>query len=142
MARAFMAETKKLHWQRLSGRIGDVAYAVTQVQFSHIPQATWRPAVNAFRCRDGMLICVDLAGVDREQIHLQISSRRLVLSGHLRSPEPEKAEQKAVQILAMEIDSGGFERELELPIDIDPDKASATQSNGLLWIELPARSAA
>jgi len=137
-----MAETKNLHWQRLSGRIGDVAYAVTHLRFSNAPQTTWRPAVNAFRCPEGMLLCVDLAGVDREQIDLQISSRRVVLRGYRRSPEPEEERQKAVQVLAIEIDSGEFERQFDLPIDVDAAKARATQSNGLLWIDLPALSTA
>ena len=37
----------------------------------------------------------------------------------------------------MEIDHGGFCREVELPEDVDRDRIAANYRNGMLWIELP-----
>jgi len=39
----------------------------------------------------------------------------------------------------MEIDYGPFEREIDLPVEVEIDKAYAEQRNGLLWIALPLR---
>jgi HSP20 family molecular chaperone IbpA len=45
-----------------------------------------------------------------------------------------------VQLLAMEIDYGPFEREVLLPASVDIDNVHAEQRNGLLWISLPLKS--
>jgi HSP20 family molecular chaperone IbpA len=37
----------------------------------------------------------------------------------------------------MEIESGQFGREIKLPVDIDRNRVTAKQENGLLWIILP-----
>jgi HSP20 family protein len=39
--------------------------------------------------------------------------------------------------MEMEIDYGPFERVLELPSDVDPDRVEAKYRDGLLWIYLP-----
>jgi HSP20 family molecular chaperone IbpA len=39
----------------------------------------------------------------------------------------------------MEIDYGRFERVLELPAEVDPNRVSAEQRDGLLWVDLPLR---
>lgn len=138
-----MGDIHSIRWQRLEGKLGDIAYELTRVQFSHFPQTeAWRPAVNAYRCRDGMLVCVDLAGVARDQIDLTLEPRRLRLRGYRLTPEPEAEQHQCLQVLAMEIDHGPFERELALPIEIDPARARAEQRNGLLWITLPAQAQA
>ena len=51
-------------------------------------------------------------------------------------PEPTD---HAVQMLALEIDYGSFEREFELPAEVDVKQSRAEQENGLLWIHLPLK---
>jgi HSP20 family protein len=130
----------EIRWQFLQGQIGDVAYELRRVQFSHLatPQQ-WHPAINAFRCRDCIAVCVDLAGVARPQIELMVEPRRLIIRGSRAAPEPDRAQHEPVQILAMEIDWGGFERALLLPEEVEPERGSAEQRNGMLWIHLPLR---
>jgi HSP20 family molecular chaperone IbpA len=41
----------------------------------------------------------------------------------------------------MEIDHGGFCREVELPEDVDRERIAANYRNGMLWIELPKTAA-
>jgi HSP20 family protein len=138
-----MDDIQSTHLKRLHGRLGDVVYELTRVQFSRFnPREAWRPAVNAYRCHACVVICVDLAGVDRQTIDLQVEPKRLLLRGQRQPPEPESAERKPVQVLVMEIDYGPFEREVWLPSDVDPQRVTAEQRNGLLWIYLPFRSQA
>jgi HSP20 family molecular chaperone IbpA len=40
----------------------------------------------------------------------------------------------------MEIDYGPFEREVLLPSDVAPERVTAEQRNGLLWVYLPFQS--
>ena len=121
------------------GAVDEVSYHLTRVRFS--PGAhTWRPAINAYRCETCIRLCVDLAGVERDEIDLQITADRLVLRGTRDAAEPEDAEGRSLQVLAMEIDFGPFERSFELPAEVDTERVTAEQKNGLLWICLPLRS--
>ncbi len=127
-----------LGWERSRGRLGETAYQLTQIYFSRTwPPQTWCPALNAYLCSGRIVICVDLAGVERESLHLEVEPRRLRLSGQRKAPEPTGSEDKALQILALEIDYGPFKREVELPAEVDPKGVTAQQRNGLLWVELP-----
>jgi len=53
------------------------------------------------------------------------------------SPSRMKKTIQVMQTIAMEIDYGPFQRELELPDEVDVRKIHADQHNGLLWIHLP-----
>ncbi len=130
-----------MHLKRLHGQLGDVVYQLTKIHFSKFfPPHLWRPALNAYRCRDCIKICMDLAGVDREAIDIQLEPGRLVIRGQRGLPEPEDSDDQPLRILAMEIDYGQFEREVSLPSTVDEDRVTARQSNGLLWIHLPLRA--
>ncbi|MCI0536757.1 MAG: Hsp20/alpha crystallin family protein [Verrucomicrobiales bacterium] len=131
----------EIRWQFLQGQIGDLAYELRRVQLSQFaPIQQWYPAINAFRCRGGIAICVDLAGVDKSQIDLQVEPRRLLIRGNRPDPAPDRSQYQEVQVLAMEINWGAFEREVELPAAVEPARASAEQHNGMLWIHLPLRA--
>ena len=82
---------------------------------------------------------VDLAGVDRSLIDLTIADRTLSIRGVRDVPEPSGEEKEAMQMIAMEIDYGPFEREVRLPAEVDVKKVRADQKNGLLWIHLPLK---
>jgi HSP20 family protein len=128
----------KLRW--LHGALHDVTHELARSQFSQFAPHAWQPAINAYRCESCVRICVDLAGVDRSQIDLTVEPRRLIIRGARELPEPTHDEGRAVQLLAMEIDYGPFEREVHLPAEVEMDKAHAEQRNGLLWISLALKS--
>src|SRR5256885_2160814 len=95
-----------LRFTRMHADLGDLVYKLTSVTFCHSPgQETWRPAINAYRCERGFRICVDLAGVSKESIQLQVSPKQISIRGERHLPEP-KQDDHPVQILAMEIDHG------------------------------------
>ena len=128
----------KLRW--LHGALHDVTSELSRFQFSRFASHTWQPAINAYRCEKCIRVCVDLAGVDRSQIDLTVEPQRIVVRGERDVPEPTHAEGGAMQLLAMEIDYGPFERELHLPEVVDIERVHAEQRNGLLWISLPLKS--
>jgi HSP20 family protein len=104
---------------------------------SHVSGGTWQPSLNAYRCENSIRVCLDLAGVDKERIDIQIEPGRLVIRGVRVAPEPASCEPHPQQILAMEIDHGPFQRELRLPAEVLRDEVTAEYRNGLLWIHLP-----
>jgi HSP20 family protein len=127
----------RLRW--LQGALHDITYDLSRSQFSRFASQAWAPAINAYRCQECIRICVDLAGVERSLIDLTVEPRRVVIRGTRELPEPSRAEGHTVRLLAMEIDYGPFEREIDLPVEVEIDEAHAEQRNGLLWIALPLR---
>lgn len=123
----------KLRW--LHGTLAEVS--VTRVQLWRRAPHVWQPAINAFLCERGVRICVDLAGVEKSSIDLIVEPQRVVVRGSRNPPEP--ASERALQLLALEIDYGAFEREIDLPIEVEVEQARAEQENGLLWIALPKK---
>jgi HSP20 family protein len=92
------------------------------------------PAVDVFYEGDPprAVVHAELAGIDPDEISLEIEGRELVLSGHRR---PADAEGRVYQQL--EIDFGPFRRRIPLNADVEPDAASATYRDGILRVELP-----
>lgn len=129
---------RTIRLQRLQGQLGEVAYELTKVHFSGLRSTpVWQPAINAYRCDKCMRICVDLAGVDADDIELELAPGRLTLRGNRTLPEPHDTHNPALQVMAMEIDHGTFEREIALPAGVDRRRVRAEQQNGMLWIHLP-----
>jgi len=127
----------KLRWWH--GVLHDVTYQLVRSASSPVAPPPWQPAINAYRCEKSIRICVDLAGVNRSLIDLAVEPQRLSISGMRDVPQPIDAESRALQMIAMEIDYGPFEREVQLPAEIDVKKVRAEQRNGLLWIYLPLK---
>lgn len=129
--------TIRLRWSQ--GTLYDVTSQVIRSGFPHFAPPPWQPAINAYRCDDCIQICVELAGVERSEIELTIQDRMLSIRGVRDVPEPNEAERRTLQTIAMEIDYGAFERDIRLPVDVDVKKVRADQKNGLLWIHLPLK---
>lgn len=135
-----MEDTTSITLRRLQGRLGSIAYQLTHLSFSRpIGKSGWEPALNLFLCQDQVTLCLDLAGVERSDIDLQVQDQKVLVRGQRVPPEPCGNEFHPRQVLVMEIDHGQFEREIDLPIEVDPAKARAEQRNGFLWIYLPLR---
>ena len=117
--------------------------------FNFCPSETWTPSVNLYETRESYLVCADLAGVDKEKIEVEVTGQVLKLRGTRAVPAHEEASAETtahgsprrVRIHLMEIDHGGFCREVELPEDVDRDRIAANYRNGMLWIELPKTAA-
>jgi len=95
------------------------------------------PAVDVFYEGDPprAVVHAELAGIDPDEIGLEIEGRELVLAGHRR---PADAEGRVYQQL--EIDFGPFRRVIPLGADVLPDEARATYRDGILRVELPLRT--
>ena len=138
-----MSDIPSIRLSQLHGRLGNLVYEMTRIHFQQFgPARTWSPAMNIYRCQGGISICADLAGVDTSDVELRVESRRLLIRGKRRAPEPAKSAGKVLQVLAMEIDQGQFESEVLLPADVDSGRVAVEQKNGLLWIYLPLHAEA
>lgn len=136
MRRRAPSERTMNELHRLHLRLAGLAGGLIAVRLAPA-QSRWHPAVNAYRCGNDFLICVDLAGVEKDAVQVRAEAQRVLISGRRAPPEPVACEGKSIQVLAMEIDYGAFEREVGLPEAIDPQRASAEHRGGWLWVQLP-----
>jgi HSP20 family protein len=128
-------------WSRNIGSIMDEMLSRSFVGFCD-GDATWQPATNVYETRDAYYICVDLAGVEQQQIDVQaVNRRRITISGARSQPRPPQTARE-FSMHAMEISEGAFRREIELPEPVEPDRVEASYSKGFLWITLPRTKSA
>src|SRR3954464_160243 len=92
------------------------------------------PAVDVYYTDDPprAVVHAELAGIDIDEIGLEIEGRELVISGNRR---PAEAEGRVYQQL--EIDFGPFRRTIPLGADVVAEQAKATYRDGILTVELP-----
>jgi HSP20 family protein len=95
------------------------------------------PRVDVYYCgreEPMAIVKADVSGVRLESLNLEIAGRDLVISGERPVQETEGRVYQQV-----EIDSGPFRRIVELQVDVDAERATATYEDGVLRIELPLR---
>jgi HSP20 family protein len=86
---------------------------------------------------DGAIIIkVELAGMQRENLELTIDGPRLRISGQ----RPDGCRPPQCKFLVMEINYGAFESVIELPEGYDLTRAKAAYQNGFLRIDVPVGS--
>ena len=92
------------------------------------------PAVDVVYADDPprAIVTAELAGVDADQLDLQIQGRTLILSGRRRPATVEGGVYQQV-----EIERGYFRRMIELGAEVHPEKAKARYEDGILRIEVP-----
>jgi len=131
--------SRNVRLTRIIRETGDVAFELGNLQFAEFhPTAGWRPDINAYRYDDRFEIWVDLAGVAKSAISVDVLPDRVRISGERKSPTPTKdASCQCREVMAMEIENGRFGREIVVSEDINRDEVTAKQENGLLWIVLP-----
>ncbi|MBJ7348319.1 MAG: Hsp20/alpha crystallin family protein [Thermoleophilaceae bacterium] len=78
------------------------------------------------------VITADLAGINVDDVALEVQGRRLVISGERRAGEDQRRLYQQ-----MEVENGHFRRVIELGADVVADAAVASYEDGLLRIELP-----
>ena len=94
----------------------------------------FRPNLDCFHTDDphALTVVVELPGVAPESVRVVVGERVLAIAGERRRP---KVAGRVYQ--QMEIEYGGFERQVRLVEDVDPERARAQFAGGVLTIELP-----
>ena len=95
-------------------------------------ERTWSPQMDIYETQDEIIIQAEIAGVDKENLEVEISSKAVRIYGK-RNEIP--LIDHATYRLA-EIQYGKFERILFLPTPIDTEVVTSSYSNGFLRIRL------
>ena len=91
----------------------------------------WRPPADVCESETSVVVTVDLAGIDQNELDVVLFEDALIVEGRRRLP----ADPAVVYHLA-EIRQGPFRLELRLPGSIDQERVDARYDQGLLRITL------
>lgn len=125
--------------QHFVGRIGDLAFDFQRLPFAPLPsESGWKPGIDLYAFDDRFELWVDLAGVEKQSITVEVFRNQVRLNGERKPPVIcTGGLDRCRQVLVLEIESGRFGREITLPQEINRDRVTAEQINGLLCIKLP-----
>jgi HSP20 family protein len=91
------------------------------------------PAIDVYETDGEVVVVVEIAGISGQEVTLELAGRTLLLKGE-RRPLPGRPQRLYSQ---MEICHGAFQRELQLPADVDAEKAQTAYGEGILEVVLP-----
>lgn len=95
----------------------------------HHFERSWRPKVDIDEVEDHWELRVDVPGVAKENIKVDVAQGQLIISGERESKKDENGYR--------ERSYGRFERRFNLPDGTDSSKIKASCNDGVLKLEIP-----
>lgn len=95
-------------------------------------RADWTPAADIYETESGYLIALDLPGIKRDAVEIDIDDNRLLIKG-TRVVDESKTRRS-------ERPRGKFVRSFTVPVSVDQNKIDADYKDGVLQIRLPKRA--
>jgi HSP20 family protein len=95
-------------------------------------RADWTPASDIYETDSGYMIAMDLPGIDREALKIDIDDNRLVVKGTRAVAESRASRTERPR--------GKFLRTYSVPASVDQGKIAAEYKDGVLQISLPKRN--
>lgn len=91
------------------------------------------PAVEMYEEKDDLVVKAELPGMKKEDLEINVTENLLTIRGEKK--KEEKIEEKGTYY--SERSYGSFERCIEIPRDVQTEKAQASFKDGVLEIRLP-----
>jgi HSP20 family protein len=96
-------------------------------------ERAYSPAVDVAEESDSFEVLCDVPGIEIKDIEISVSGNVLTLKGE-KKPGRSK---DGGSTYREEMREGRFQRTLQLPLAVDPDKVEAVLANGVLKVTLP-----
>lgn len=119
--------------QERINRLFEDSFPPSQAAQDDLAVCAWRPDVDIYETDDGVVIKVDLPGVCKEDVSVEVKDNLLTLRGERK----EEAEVPENRYYRRERTCGNFMRAFTLQAPITPDKIKATFKDGVLKVSLP-----
>jgi len=94
---------------------------------------SWTPVCDVYETAEALVLCLELPGLEQEQIELRVDGDELVVEGE-RKMHREQAGERHHRV---ERSYGSFSRRFRLPSTVKRDAVQATFNDGLLRVVLP-----
>ncbi|HYH25139.1 MAG TPA: Hsp20/alpha crystallin family protein [Blastococcus sp.] len=91
----------------------------------------WAPQADVEETDDAYVVEIDLPGVKRDDIDIQLTDRQLTVSGEIKEKERTGILRRRTRRV------GQFQYTVTLPADVDADKVSAHLDEGVLTVRVP-----
>ena len=95
-------------------------------------ESIWRPNIDVYESIDEIIILADLAGLNKEELHIEIDHRKIKIAGVRKAI----SDLKDARYRLAEIPRGYFERSIALPETVDAESAVASYADGVLMIRV------
>ena len=99
-------------------------------------EGEWMPRVNVSQTDKDVTVSAELPGIKEEDVNVSVTRDLLTISGQ----KVDEHEDKQKDYFFAERTYGSFERSIQLPAEVDSDKADAKFSKGVLTITLPKKA--
>jgi HSP20 family protein len=93
----------------------------------------WTPNADLSETQDAYMVNVELPGVSKDQIDVQLQERELVISGEIPEPQGEEGERRHRSSRR----TGRFEFRTYLPGDVNPEGVRGELHDGILTVTIP-----
>ena len=104
----------------------------TEAAGDEFERADWTPASDIYETESGFMIAMDLPGINREALEIDIDDNRLIVKGTRVIDESKQHRTERPR--------GKFLRTFSVPGSVDQGKIGAEYKDGVLQIRLPKRS--
>ena len=91
----------------------------------------WAPLADVEETDDAYVVEIDLPGVKRDDIDIQLSDRQLTVSGEIKEKERTGILRRRTRRV------GEFRYSVTLPAEVDAEKVSAHLDDGVLTVRVP-----
>ena len=96
-------------------------------------QESWLPAVDVFDTKDAVVLKAELAGMDPDEIQIEVEDNVLTIKGERKFEETVDEE----RYYRVERRFGSFQRDLALPQGVKPEDIAAAYEDGILTVTVP-----
>ncbi len=103
-----------------------------------VPQPLDLPAVDVFEEGDAVVVKIELPGLKRDEIEVEVAGDYVMISGN-REKEEGIAEKDYYRC---ERAAGAFRSSVALPFEVEPGKATAQLEDGVLEVRAPRKGGA
>jgi HSP20 family protein len=99
---------------------------------------TWEPPVDVYETDDAIVLQVELPGVAKDAVHVELQEHTIRLSGE----RTRESAGTGGQYRREEGRYGAFQRAFRMPTIVDEAKIQATYTDGVLALRLPKQATA
>ena len=102
--------------------------------FSTLPEALgsqWAPATDVVETENEILVALEVPGIEKEDLQVQLDGSILTIQGDRPNPQPEPS-----KVYLLERGHGGFTRVIHLPDKIEDENIQSRLDNGVLIVKL------
>jgi HSP20 family protein len=115
------------------GQLMNLAFGLVPADLGDMP---WSPLADLSETDNAYVVKVDLPGVNKDQVNIQLQDRELVISGEIADDQNGDRRHRSTRR------TGRFEFRTYLPGEVNADAVTAQLSDGVLTVTVPKSEAA